>query len=78
MDPADVYRVKLKKGDRFKVTVRLPSGATAALAFGARTLARVRGGSVTLHIKRSGTYFVGLTLGKSPEAGVSYTLTLKR
>jgi subtilisin family serine protease len=78
MDPADVYRVKLKKGDRFKVTVRLPSGATAALAFGAQKLARVRGSSVAMQIKRSGTYFVGLTLGKSPEAGVSYTLTLKR
>jgi subtilisin family serine protease len=78
MDPADVYRVRLKKGDRFGVTVRLPAGATATLAFGASKLGSVGGTSFKRKIKRTGTYFVGLTLGKSPEAGTGYTLTLKR
>ena len=78
MDPADVYRMRLKKGDRFSARVKLPGGATARLGFGSSKLAYVRGTSVTKKIKRSGTYFVGLTLGKTPDAGISYSLTLKR
>ena len=55
-----------------------PAGATARLGFGTSKLASVRGTSLTKKIKRTGTYYVGLTLGKSPAAGITYTLTLKR
>jgi hypothetical protein len=78
MDPADVYRLRLKKGDRFSARVKLPTTARARLAFGKSKLALVRGTSISKKIKQTGTYFVGVRLGKSPDAGISYTLTLKR
>lgn len=78
MDPVDVYRVRLKTGDRFSARVKLPGGATAGLAFGRSKLAAVRGTKLSRKITRTGTYFVGVTLGKSPEAGVTYRLSLKR
>jgi subtilisin family serine protease len=78
IDPADVYRVRLRRGDRFRVQLRLPPGSIARLAFGGSKLAPVRGMSFTRKINRSGTYFVGLTLGRSPAAGITYALTLKR
>jgi subtilisin family serine protease len=78
IDPVDVYRVKLRKGDRFRVAMRFPAAATARLRFGASKLASVRGKSFVRNIKRTATYFVGVTLGNSPEAGITYSLTLKR
>ena len=78
MDPADVYRLRLKRGDRLSARLKMPAGATAQLRFGVSKLASVRGGSLKQKIKRTGTYFVGVALGKSPDAGISYTLTLKR
>jgi hypothetical protein len=48
------------------------------MAFGMSRLVSVRRTSITKKIKQTGTYFVGLTLGKSPPAGINYTLTLKR
>jgi subtilisin family serine protease len=77
-DPSDVYRVRLKKGDHFNARLRMPSGATARLAFGPGRLSAIHGGSFRTRVKRTGTYFVGVTLGKSPDAGISYKLTLNR
>lgn len=78
MDPADVYRVRLKKNDRLEVRLRQRSGTKLRLGFGARSLAPKSGSAFTQRIKKAGTYFIGVTLGTSPEAGSGYTLTLKR
>lgn len=77
-DPVDVYRLKLKKGDRLQVRLKAPSGTKLRLAFGAAKLAAKRGSSVSQRIRKTGTYFVGVTIAKSPPAGSGYTLTLKR
>jgi subtilisin family serine protease len=69
-DPADVYRVRLRKGDRFSASL---TGAGASLAFGdaARKLRQGR-------IKKTGTYYVTVTAKSTPPEGASYTLSLKR
>lgn len=77
-DPADVYRVKLRKGDKLQVRLRQPSGTKLKLQFGASSLAARKGTSFTQKIKKTGTYFVGVALGQSPAAGSGYALTLKR
>jgi subtilisin family serine protease len=77
-DPADVYRVKLRRGDRLQVRLQEPSGTKLKLQFGANSLAARKGTSFTQKIKKAGTYFVGVTLGQSPAAGSGYALTLKR
>jgi subtilisin family serine protease len=77
-DPSDVYRVKLKKGDRLKVRLQQPAGTKLKLAFGAKSLARKNGLSFTQKIKKAGTYFVGVTIRTSPPAGTGYSLSLKR
>jgi hypothetical protein len=78
MDPSDVYRVKLKKGDRFQVRLKQPAGTRLRLSFGASKLASKRGASFSQRIKKTGTYFVGLAIQQAPPAGTDYTLTLKR
>ena len=77
-DPSDVYRMKLKKGDRLQVRLQQPPGTKLELAFGAKALARRRGTMFTQKITKAGTYFVGVTIAKSPAAGSGYALTLKR
>jgi subtilisin family serine protease len=77
-DPSDVYRLKLKKGDRLKVKLQQPAGTKLKLAFGARSLARKSGTSFTQKIKKAGTYYVGVTIQTSPPAGTGYGLSLKR
>lgn len=77
-DPSDVYRVKLQKGDRLNVRLQQPAGTRLKLAFGATRLARQRGAGFTQKIKKSGSYFVGVTIEKSPAAGTGYALTFKR
>ena len=77
-DPSDVYRVKLLKGDQLKVRLQQPSGTRLKLAFGAKKLVAKPGTSFTQKVKKSGTYFVGLTIRQSPPAGTGYALTLKR
>jgi hypothetical protein len=78
MDPADVYRLKLKKGDRLEVKLQVPAGAKLRLAFGATRLAAKSGAAFTQRIKKTGTYYVGVTIRKSDPAGTGYGLSLKR
>jgi subtilisin family serine protease len=77
-DPSDVYRLRLKKGDRLRVRLQQPAGTTLRLAFGATNLAGKSGTSFTRKIKKTGTYYVGVTIKQSPPAGTGYALTLKR
>jgi subtilisin family serine protease len=77
-DPADVYRLKLKKGDKLQVRLQQPGGTRLRLGFGTTKLARNAGSRFTQKIKNSGTYFVGVTIAQSPPAGSNYSLTLKR
>lgn len=78
LDPADVYRMKLKKGDRLHVALRAPAGVKLRLAFGRKALARKSGTRFDVRIPASGVYFVGVTIQKSPDAGTGYSLTLRR
>jgi subtilisin family serine protease len=77
-DPADVYRVKLKKGDKFSMRLQQPSGTKLRLSFGAAKLGAKRATSFTQKIKKSGAYYVGVTINTTPPAGSGYALTLKR
>lgn len=78
IDPVDVYRVKLKKGDRLRVKLQQPSGTSLKLSFGASKLSAMRGSSFTQRITKSGTYFVGVAIGKTPPEGAGYGLSLRR
>jgi hypothetical protein len=78
MDPADVYRLRLKKGDRLSVRLRQPAGTRLKLSFGTARLASKRGTAFTQKIKKAGTYFVGVAIQQSPVAGSGYALSLKR
>lgn len=77
-DPVDVYRVRLKRGDRFQARLQLPGGVKLRLQFGAKKLANRSGTTFTQKIAKSGVYYVGIVLVKSPEGGTGYALTLKR
>jgi subtilisin family serine protease len=77
-DPSDVYRVKLKKGDRLQVRLQQPAGTHLKLSFGAKSLAKRGGTSFTQKVAKTGSYFVGVTIGQAPEVGSGYALTLKR
>lgn len=77
-DPVDVYRVKLKKGDRLNVRLQQPSGTKLKLQFGAKKLAAKRGTSFTQKIAKTGAYFIGVALGTAPPAGSGYALTVSR
>jgi Subtilase family len=72
-DPADTFRVRLRKRDRLRVVVHAP-GATLALHLsdGKRRLA------FGAPVARATTYYVTVDLKKSPPAGTSYTLELTR
>lgn len=78
MDPSDVYRLRLKKGDRLQVQLQQPSGVKLSLAFGSTRLAPRNGTAFAQRIKQTGTYYVGVTIKQSPPAGTGYALTLKR
>jgi subtilisin family serine protease len=69
-DPADVFRVSLRKGDLFSASLK---GRYVALSLsdGKRKLGRGP-------IKRSGIYYVTVTARSTPPAGSGYTLTLRR
>jgi subtilisin family serine protease len=77
-DPVDVYRVRLKAGDRLRVGLQKPEGVKLALSFGKTKLAGMPRTSFTQRIRASGTYYVGVKLLASPEAGTGYGLSLKR
>jgi hypothetical protein len=78
MDPADVYRLRLRKGDRLQVNLQQPSGVKLGLAFGSARLAARSGTKFAQRVKKTGTYYVGVTIKQSPPAGTGYALTLKR
>jgi subtilisin family serine protease len=69
-DPADVFRVRLKKGDRFRATLR---GSGVTLGFGDRSRKLKQG-----RIKKAGTYYVTVTAQPTVAAGGDYRLTLRR
>jgi subtilisin family serine protease len=69
-DPADVFRVQLKKGDRFRATLQ---GAGTTLSFGDRSRRLKQG-----RIQRSGTYYVTVAAQANVPAGADYKLTLRR
>jgi subtilisin family serine protease len=69
-DPVDVYRVRLRKGDRFRATLQ---GAGMTLGFRNRTR-KLRQGRIT----KTGTYYVTITAKSNPPEGADYKLTLKR
>jgi hypothetical protein len=77
-DPVDVYRVRLKTGDRLRVRLQQPRGTRLGLSFGTTRLAPRSGTTFTAKIKKAGTYFVGVAIRTSPAAGTGYALTLKR
>jgi subtilisin family serine protease len=78
MDPADVYRLRLKKGDRLQVRLQQPSGVKLRLSFASTRLVSKPGTHFTQRIQRTGTYYVGVTIQQSPPAGTGYALSLKR
>ena len=77
-DPADVFRVRLKKGDRFRATLKGASDAELSLAFGSAKKTLKRGSGLTATIGRSATYYVSVTVKQTQPAGAGYRLTLKR
>jgi subtilisin family serine protease len=78
MDPVDVYQVRLKKGDRLNVRLQQPSGTRLKLSFGPKALAAKKGTAFAQRIKKTGKYFVGVSIRTSPDAGTGYALSLKR
>ena len=78
MDPVDVYRLRLKRGDRLAVRVKAPAGVRLALSFGATKLSAKRGATFTQRISRAGSYYVGVSLKQAPPAGTGYSVSLTR
>ena len=78
VDPSDVYRVRLKKNDRINIRVQQPAGTKLRLSFGSKSLARKSGTGFSQKIKKTGTYFVGVTIQQSPPSGTGYALSFKR
>lgn len=90
-DPADVVRVRLRRGDRFVASVSRTPGARLQLALwspaatasapaagaGGR-LARSASGRLAVTIRRAGIYCVSISAVRTPPAGVGYRLTLRR
>lgn len=77
-DPADVYGVKLKQGQTFRARLTSPGGVKIALSFGSKKLAAKRGPQFKQKITKTGTYYVGAKLLKSPQVGAGYALRLSR
>lgn len=90
-DPADVFRVRLRRGDRFVAAVKStprarlqlalwsPGAAASAPAAGARgRLARSASGRLAVTIPRAGIYCVTVSAVRTPPAGVGYRLMLRR
>jgi hypothetical protein len=78
MDPVDVYRLRLKKGDRLRASLKAPAGVRLRLSFGKKALARKKSAKFAERIRATGTYYVGVTIQKSPDAGTGYSLSLAR
>jgi subtilisin family serine protease len=77
-DPVDVYQLRLKKGDRFSARLKQNSGARLRLSFGSAKLASRSGQSFSQRIKRTGKYYIGVSIDSGPDGGSTYALTLKR
>jgi hypothetical protein len=78
-DPADVFRVRLKKGDRFGATLSSP-GASLRLSVrnATRLIKTAKAGKLAMRIARAGTYYVSVRVVKTPPAGADYMLKLRR
>ena len=78
-DPADFFRVRLKKGDRFRATLSSP-GASLRLGFrnATKVIKTAKAGKLAMRIARTGTYYVSVRVVRTPPAGADYTLKLRR
>jgi hypothetical protein len=78
-DPADMFRVRLKAGDRLRATLSAPGGGlTLSLQIPARLVASTKSTQLTFRARRAGVYYVAVTVQRTPPAGTDYTLTLRR
>jgi hypothetical protein len=76
-DPADVFRLTLKKHDRLRVTAKTSTAQVQlTLGDGKRTLGR--GSALKATISRSGTYYVSVSPKGSPPEGIDYFLGFRR
>jgi len=76
-DPADTFRVRLKRGDLFRATLEAKEGTlTLSLRTEKRKLATAR--ALRVRIKRSGTYYVTVAVKQTPPEGADYSLRLRR
>jgi subtilisin family serine protease len=89
-DPADVYRLQLRAGDRFKASVKAP-GAKLVLGLwdaktgsfditGGRRAHRIAAGTklASVRIRKSAAYYVSVSVKSTPPAGAAYALSLSR
>jgi hypothetical protein len=77
LDPADVYRVRLRKGDRLRIRLAADPGATLRLSFGRKRLVAA-GRAFERKILAAGTYHVGVAIKRAPQAGAGYRLSISR
>jgi hypothetical protein len=76
-DPADTFRVQLRRGDRFRAVLTNGSrGPTVSLSNGWQALAR--GTSVSMKVAHAGAYYVTVHAGPRPPQGARYTLVVTR
>ena len=77
-DPADVFRVQLKQGDRFRAKLTTISGASLKLRLSNGKRNVKAGNPLSYRAKRGGTYYLSVTVVRTPPAGADYTLSLSR
>lgn len=89
-DPADVYRVKLRRGDRLSATMKAAGTSLRLSLWDSKTASfeitsgrrthRVASGTRLrrVRIKESGVYYVAVGVGSTTPQGVPYTLALTR
>ena len=77
-DPRDVFRVRLRRGDRLRMKVDPVGPGALQLSFGRAKLAPARGLSMTERVDKPGDYYVAVGIRRLPPAGAGYTLSLKR
>jgi hypothetical protein len=78
-DPADVFRVRLSKGDKLTATLsRAGRKLGLQLLSSKATLVRGRAGKAAFRAPRTGEFYVRVAATAAPPQGTDYTLSLKR
>lgn len=77
-DPADVYRVRLKKHDVVQIGKARVAGGSARLTVALMNARRRLAGPGKYRIRRAGTYYVRVVASRTPPAGSDYSLSLSR